>query len=242
MINFKNVDLGYGRAPVLKNITCDIRARDVVGLVGPNGAGKTTFLRGVLGLLPARAGDLAIDRSQRFAYVPQIDDLNLYWPLTVREVVSLAARSQNIFGRLSEIDRAAIDEAMDGTDIAALAETRFSTLSGGQRQRAILAQAISRRPDVLLLDEPTRGLDVAVEQDFLALVKKLHAKKNLTLLIVTHTLHIPLNFADKILLFKNGAVITATPDELVKTKKLDELYGINFIHQETAGVRWVAPQ
>ena len=239
LIRFQDADLGYGRTAVLKNVSLGISSGEAVGLVGPNGAGKTTFLRAVLGLLRPLKGAVRSDRNRRFAYVPQADGMDLFWPVTVRGAVELAVRSRRPFGRMTAGERAAVQSAMEKTGVSAIGDLLLREASGGQRQRTILAQALSQEPDVLLLDEPTRGLDVVAERDLLALIEGLKSK-TLTILLVTHSLQIPLNMTERILLFKDGAVIDACTEELIQTKKLEQIYGVPFLHHEHIGQRWIA--
>lgn len=242
LIRFSSATLGYGGDAVLENVDCDIAEGDYVGLVGPNGSGKTTFLKAVLGELRPSGGTVETNRRRRFAYVPQAEEINLIWPLSVREVVSLALRSRRLFGRLKAEEERAVEVVMARAGIADIADRRISDVSGGQRQRAILAQALAQSPDVLLLDEPTRGLDVVVERDFLAMVADIRRAGSLTILLVTHTLHIPLNVCDRVLLFRNRRTVQASPEELVRTDRLGEVYGVPFIHGESDGYRWTAPR
>jgi ABC-type Mn2+/Zn2+ transport system ATPase subunit len=239
LIRFQDADLGYGRSAVLKGVSLGISSGEAVGLVGPNGAGKTTFLRAVLGLLRPLKGTVHSDRNRRFAYVPQADGMDFFWPLTVRGAVELAIRSRRPFGRMTGGEEAAVRGAMEKTGVSAIGDLLLREASGGQRQRTILAQALSQEPDVLLLDEPTRGLDVVAERDLLTLIEGLKSK-NLTILLVTHSLQIPLNMTERILLFKDGVVIDAGTEELVKTKKLEQIYGVPFLHHEHNGQRWIA--
>jgi zinc transport system ATP-binding protein len=242
LIRFDRAELGYGKRTILRDVNCSIHPGDCVGIVGPNGSGKTTFLRGVLGLLKPTGGVVAIDKKKRFAYVPQVEDLNYYWPVTVREAVALPAASRRLFGRVSAEEGKNIDSSIEKTGISNISGLLLSEASGGQRQKAILAQALCQKPDVLLLDEPTKGLDVVAERDFMALIRDLRKEEKLTILLVTHTLQIPLNFTEKIFLFKEGRVFGTTPDELVKTKKLEDIYGVPFLHDEKDGFRWVSPR
>lgn len=241
MIRFDGVDLGYRRSPVLTQIECAIEPGDFIGLAGPNGSGKTTFLRAVLGLLSPLRGTIEVDRRRKFAYVPQLDDLNLLWPLTVEEAVLLPLRGRRLLGRVTPDERRMADEAIDRTGLVSLRAARLSELSGGQRQRTILAAALAQDPDVMVLDEPTRGLDVRAETDLLNLVAGLQRQKRLTVLLVSHTLQIPLNYADKILLFDRGRVHTATPHELTQTDRLERIYGLPFVHGAMGAVRWISP-
>jgi ABC-type Mn2+/Zn2+ transport system ATPase subunit len=232
--------IGYGRSPVLRGVSCRVEAGESVGLVGPNGAGKTTFLRAVLGLLRPAAGTVSVDRSKRFAYVPQAEEFNPAWPLTFRETAELALRARRLFGRRAAGDAAAVEEALDRAGVGALADRLFRDGSGGQRQRGLLAQALSQRPDALLLDEPTRGLDVVAERDFLALLAALK-EGGMTILLVTHSLHIPLNLCGRILLFKDGAVYDDTPEGLMGKGRLEGIYGVPFACVERDGRRWAEP-
>ncbi|HNC73837.1 MAG TPA: ATP-binding cassette domain-containing protein, partial [Elusimicrobiota bacterium] len=114
-------------------------------------------------------------------------------------------------------------------------------VSGGQRQRAVLAQALCQSPDVLVLDEPTKGLDVMAERDLLDLIAGLRSQR-LTILLVSHSLQIPLNFTDRILLFAEGRVVDTTPGELTTTNRLEEIYGAPFAHLEQEGMKWAMPR
>lgn len=235
------VTLGYSEAPVLSGVTLDIPAGGFTALVGPNGGGKTTFLRALLGRLDPREGTVTMDRAKRIAYVPQLDAMNMHWPLTVGEAVSLALRARRPFGRLAAEDTAAVAEALALAGLEAAADRPLRAVSGGQRQRAVLAQALAQRPDALLLDEPTKGLDVAAEGQFLDLLKRLKEERGLTILFVTHALATALNHASQILLFHQGRVVPTTPEALVTTRVLEDVYGTPFVHAERDGLRFVAP-
>jgi ABC-type Mn2+/Zn2+ transport system ATPase subunit len=242
LIRFDHARLGYGKRAVLDGVDCAIQRGSFVGIVGPNGAGKTTFLNTALGLIPPLAGSVKVDRSRPFAYVPQIDKRNLMWPMTVREIVQISLRAGRLLGSLSDEDERSAEWAIDRAGVADLADRPLRALSGGQRQRALLAQALARRPEALLLDEPTQGLDVVAERDFLDLLLKLHKEESITILFVTHTLASALNCADALLLFTKGKVVATTPDELARTDRLTEIYGIPFHHRVIDGVRWVFPE
>jgi ABC-type Mn2+/Zn2+ transport system ATPase subunit len=241
LIRFEKADLGYGRRAVLRDVNMEIRRGESVGLVGPNGCGKTTFLRSVLGLIPSLGGRLERDRSARFAYVPQADEMNLLWPLRVRDVVELPARARRRFGRATAADRAAADAALRRAGAADIAERLMREVSGGQRQRAAIAQAIAQAPDVILFDEPTKGLDVVAERDLLGLIAGL-AEEGRTLFLVSHSLAIPLNLSRRVLLFHDGRVVDSTPEEILTSHRLEDVYGVPFGHAEQDGQRWVYPR
>ena len=241
VIELKEVELGYRGKPVVRRLNCVIERGDSLGIVGPNGSGKTTLLKAILGLIPPLSGEIHTDMSLRFAYVPQTEMLSLRLPLTVRDVVYLALKSRRSLGWITADERQAAERAMERVGIAPIRNQTLRDCSGGQRQRAILAQALSQKPDVLLLDEPTKGLDVASEHAFLSLMEELKAEENLTILFVTHVLQIPLNYMKKILVLSQGVGVLSTPDELISTRKLDEIYGVTFVRAGASGVRWATP-
>lgn len=235
------VMLGYAGAPVLSGVSLEIPAGGFTALVGPNGAGKTTFLKALLGRLSPREGTVSVDAAKRLAYVPQADAMNLHWPLTVGEAVSLGLRARRPFGRLRAEEEAAAARALAQAGLESAAGQPLRAVSGGQRQRAVLAQALAQEPDALLLDEPTKGLDAAAERQFLDLLKRLKEDRGLTILFVTHALPTALNHASQILLFHQGRVVATTPQALVSTRVLEEVYGVPFVHAEKDGTRFVAP-
>ncbi len=240
LIHFKDASLGYGRHVILKGLNLHIEDGDAIGLVGPNGCGKTTFLRAVLGGLRPLSGQVDRREGPRFAYVPQAEEMNLLWPLTIRDVVELPARALRWGGRLHDEDRDRAQVAMARSGVAPIADRLLREVSGGQRQRTAIAQAVAQSPDVYLLDEPTKGLDVVAERDLLDIVAGL-SEGGKTVFLVSHSLHIPLNLSKRILLFHQGRVILSTPKEIIGSKQLEEVYGMPFVHMEQEGQRWVVP-
>lgn len=241
LIQFDKASLGYGSATVLRDVSLRIEEGESVGLVGPNGCGKTTFLRTVLGLLPPLAGRVDRRAGPRFAYVPQADEMNLLWPLTIEDVVLLPFRASRWGGGLLPEDRHRAKEAMTRSGVSSIAHRLLREVSGGQRQRTAIAQALAQAPDVYLLDEPTKGLDVVAERDLLALVAGL-SEGGKTVFLVSHSLHIPLNLSKRIVLFHQGAVISSTAEDILRSKRLEEVYGVPFVHMEQNGQRWVVPE
>ncbi|MBB3159224.1 zinc/manganese transport system ATP-binding protein [Microbacterium proteolyticum] len=151
----------FGGTVALDGVDVDIPAGSLTVIVGPNGAGKSTLLEVLAGAREPSAGSVDVGAHSR-AFVPQRADVSEHLPLTVRDVVSVGAWGRTgALRRIAASDRAAIDTAMQRLDIAPLARHPFASLSGGQRQRALLAQGLARRAGILLLDEPTTGLDAA---------------------------------------------------------------------------------
>lgn len=214
MIEVRDASFGYGGRPVVSGVSCRIERGSFSGLVGPNGSGKTTFLRGLLGKGTLLSGTVTVAEGARFAYVPQADSMNLFWPLTLRQTALLGLRSRRPFGRMTQEELLSADLALERTGLSGLGELSLREASGGQRQRAVLAQAIALSPDVLLLDEPTRGLDIQAESALIKLIEELRRERGLTVIMVTHSLSIPLNHAEKILLFGDGKASWKTPAEV----------------------------
>jgi zinc transport system ATP-binding protein len=215
LIAARGLALGYGGEPVIRDVSFAVRAGEYWCWIGPNGCGKSTLLRGLLGLLPPLAGALELaprlaDHA-RIGYVPQRGELSDALPTTVRELVGLGL----VRSRVPRAERGeAVREALAQVGVLELAERSFWSLSGGQRQRALLARALVRRPELLLLDEPTEGLDVATKQALLATFDALHQSARIALVVVTHRHEIARDHADHVALFADGRVV-AGPREAV---------------------------
>src|SRR3954464_8827232 len=161
LIQFAGATLGYGRRAVLTNISFDIPEGDFLGLVGPNGAGKTTILRALLGSLTPLSGTVSRATTLRFGYVPQRDQVDYNFPLKVLDVVMMGRYDRIGLGRRpTQDDRDRACAAPEHVGIINLAENPLGALSGGQKQRALIARALVGEPNVLVLDEPTNGMDL----------------------------------------------------------------------------------
>jgi zinc transport system ATP-binding protein len=194
VIEAHHLSVGYHDAAVVRDVDLLVRAGERVAVLGPNGSGKTTLVRGVLGLATLMGGRLELfgvpaerfSERARIGYVPQRLALGGSVPATVREVVSsgrLARRGW--FGRATAADRAAVDDAIATVGLADRAGANVAELSGGQQRRVLIARALASEPDVLVMDEPTAGVDVA-SQEALAATLGLLADRGVTLVVVTH--------------------------------------------------------
>jgi zinc transport system ATP-binding protein len=215
LIEAHGLALGYGDEPVLRDVSLSVRPGEYWCWIGPNGCGKSTLLRGLLGLLAPSAGTLVIAKRladhARIGYVPQRAELSDALPTTVRELVTLGL----VRSHVPRAERAAaVEMALAQVDLAERAEQSFWALSGGQRQRALLARALVRQPELLLLDEPTEGLDVATHDALLATLAALRASGRIALVVVTHRHEIARTHADHVARFADGRVL-AGPRETV---------------------------
>ncbi|HET9515713.1 MAG TPA: metal ABC transporter ATP-binding protein [Gemmatimonadales bacterium] len=227
LVEFRDVTLGYGHRPLLRRLEFDIAEGDFLGLVGPNGSGKTTLLRALLGTLEPLSGVIRLAPGIRFGYVPQREQIDPRWPLRVIDVVLMGRYHRIGLGRRpSAADRTAALNALEHVGIADLAERHLSSLSGGQKQRALIARALVGAPTVLILDEPTTGLDLVSTTQILSLVRELHERDRITVLMVSHMLNEVANYVDRLGLLVNGEIRLGPVDQILTEKALTELYGI----------------
>jgi len=217
----------YGRRTILSGVDIDVRAGDFWFLLGPNGQGKTTLLRCLLRLVRPSAGTLwvnpAIGGWSGIGFVPQRCDLNPTLPTTVREFVLLGL--VGVHCRSAErADRLAW--ALDRVGLGGQERADYWSLSGGQRQRALVARALVRKPKVLVLDEPTNGLDVTTEDSLLTFIADLNAREQLTVLFVTHDLAVAARHGSHFALFHDGTATTGPVDQVLRPETLQRTYGI----------------
>jgi len=195
IISLEDVCFSYEGMKVIERLNFVARERDFVGLAGSNGAGKTTLLKMLVGLLKPESGQIKLFGTplaafrdwQRVGYVPQKSNFNPLFPATVSEVVTSGLYNRStIFKRVGAAEKRKCSAALEALDISALAGRKIGQLSGGQQQRAFLARALVGSPELLILDEPTVGVDVETQDSFVRLLTHLHQHHHLTFLIVTH--------------------------------------------------------
>jgi ABC-type Mn2+/Zn2+ transport system ATPase subunit len=227
IVRAAGLSLGYGQRTVLAHVDLQIRQGEFWFFLGPNGEGKTTLLRAILGMIRPQAGQLwvhpELSDRERIGFVPQRCDINPTLPTTVREFVLLGLVGIHT-GRNDETFR--LEWALDKVGLSGLGGKDYWSLSGGQRQRALVARALVRRPSVLMLDEPTNGLDLAAEDAVLRLLAALHRQDRQTVLFVTHNLAIAARYATHIALFHGGEVAAGPRQEVLKRHILERIYGV----------------
>jgi ABC-type Mn2+/Zn2+ transport system ATPase subunit len=225
LLRFDDVALGYGEQAVLRGLSFHVCRGEFLGIVGPNGSGKTTILRAILGLLRPLTGAVTWSARPTLGYVPQREQIDTIMPVTAMEV-ALMGRAPRLgpLARLRSADREIARRALERVGVADLAPRLFRDLSGGQQQRVLLARALASEPDLLVLDEPTNGMDLASEHAIVELLTALNREAGLTIMLVTHLLPIVLNAASAILLIEDGRVLYGDADEVLQEDKLSELY------------------
>jgi ABC-type Mn2+/Zn2+ transport system ATPase subunit len=224
LIRFDRVTCRYGKEPVLVNVDLTVSEGDFVGIVGPSGSGKTTLLRAIAGVVRPIAGSIVRDRSATIGYVPQVETVNWYFPVTVREAVLMSRIDGRVLPWASERDLREADEVLDRLGIGDLGDRHIRELSGGQQQRVFVARAMLRRPKLLLMDEPTSGVDVRTRHDVMHLIHELH-HDGLAVVITTHDLngiaaHLPL-----LVCLNREVIATGRPQEVITPDVLERTYG-----------------
>ena len=227
LVTFDHATLGYGRRVVLRDLSFTINEGDFLGLVGPNGSGKTTVLRALLGTHPPLSGTVFQAPGLRFGYVPQRDQVDYDYPLTAVDVVLMGRYDRIGLGRRpAPEDRARAMQALEQVGIPELAGQHLKNLSGGQRQRTLIARALVGEPNVLVLDEPTNGMDLVSTTQILGLVRDLHERSGLTVLMVSHALNEVANYVERIALVINEGFRIGPTAEIMTESVLSGIYGI----------------
>ena len=232
VIALDSVTFGYTATPVVEDITLRIDPGEYVAVVGPNGSGKSTLMRLMLGLLDPDAGEARLfgepadefDDGDRIGYVAQHASASKEMPITVREVVKMGRFPHVGFGRLSEADWEIVDDAIETVGMTAFADRRVTQLSGGQRQRAFIARALAGEADLLVLDEPTVGVDVESVTAFYDLLESLN-DDGITVLLIEHDLGAVTEHADRVVCLNREVYFDGSTDEFVASDALGRAFG-----------------
>jgi zinc transport system ATP-binding protein len=214
-VRFKAVSFSYGTAPpVLREVDLEVERAEFVAIAGPNGGGKTTLVRLAVGLEEPTRGRVEVF-TRRIGYLPQRAQTGIDAPLTVRELVTAGRASYaRLFGPLSARDRVAVREAIDRVGLTPQAERRLAILSGGQQQRAFIAKALAGGPELLVLDEPTTGVDAEAQDAVAALLQQLRDELGVTILYVSHEFGAVEQFVKRLVLVRGGIVFDGPPSNL----------------------------
>jgi ABC-type Mn2+/Zn2+ transport system ATPase subunit len=217
LLRLRNVSLGYAGRPVLEHVNLELARGEFVALLGPNGAGKTTLLRGIVGLIPAMAGTIEYDfdrRTSPLGYVPQRETLDPAFPLTVFEVVLMGTYARlSALRRVGARERRAAHHALELVGLGAVADHRFADLSGGQTQRVLIARALASEPSLLVLDEPTAGIDAEATAAIMRVLRRLNRDEGLTVLLVTHQVAVLRDVVHAVIWVQDGAAIRGGLEE-----------------------------
>ena len=227
-----DVTFGYTTTPVVEDISLRIEQGEYAAIVGPNGSGKSTLMRLVLGLLEPDSGSARLfgepahrfDEGSRVGYVAQQASASKEMPITVREVVKMGRFPHVGYGLLSASDWEVVDRALDVVGMSAFADRPVTQLSGGQRQRAFIARALAGEADLLVLDEPTVGVDAESVDAFYALLETLN-DDGITVLLVEHDLRAVTDHAERVVCLNRRLRFDGPTEEFVDSDALAETFG-----------------
>ena len=239
------VTFGFGRketavqAPVLKNVSLTIAAGEVLGILGPNGSGKSTLLKILMRILIPQQGRVELfgqphaacsqaGISRRVAFVPQ--ETQQAFPFTISEMVLMGRYPHHNrtwgLGWESNQDRAVAMQAMNDLGVSHLGPRLITNVSGGERQRAVIARALAQEPEILLLDEPTAFLDLHHQLEIARIIRRLNRERGLTVVLVSHDLNLASQYCDRLLLLREGEIVTVgSPEEVIAGESLERVYG-----------------
>jgi len=214
LVQVRNVGVQFQQLIVLKNISLDVRRGEIITLIGPNGAGKSTLVRIVLGLLLPQSGSIFQQSKLKIGYMPQKLNIDPVLPLTV-------ARFLNLSGKKPAI----IEQVLEEVGAVTLLKRPLQNISGGEMQRVLLARALLRTPDLLVLDEPIQGVDVAGQYELYELIAKIRFQRGCGILMVSHDLHLVMAATDYVVCLNQHICCSGHPETVSQHPAYLELFG-----------------
>jgi ABC-type Mn2+/Zn2+ transport system ATPase subunit len=224
LVQFNHVTCTYGTGAVLDHVDLTVGRNDFVGVVGPSGSGKTTLLRALLGSVRCVGGQVITIAELRLAYVPQVETVDWNFPVTVAEVVAMSRPGRGRWGRQTGEQRREVDDLLDRLGLSGLATRHIRELSGGQQQRVFLARALVQRPQLLVLDEPTSGVDVRTRHEVLHVLADLH-QEGIAILLTTHDLNGLAAHLPRVVCLNRRVIADGTPLAVLRPDVLEQTYG-----------------
>lgn len=235
LVRLDRVTCTYGSTPVLVNVDLRVAPGQFSGIVGPSGSGKTTLLRVLLGTLNPVAGSVHRLAALRVGYVPQVETVNWSFPVTVAECVLMARTRGRILPWRSRSEHREVCEVLDRLGIGDLAERHIRDLSGGQQQRVFIARALLGQPELLLMDEPTSGVDVRTRHEVLHLLDDLH-RDGLAIVLSTHDLNGIAAHLPHLVCLNTEVLGQGAPRDVLTADVLEATYGARMEILEHAGM------
>jgi ABC-type Mn2+/Zn2+ transport system ATPase subunit len=238
IVQLDHVCVSYRELVALEDVSLKVARGEFLAVIGPNGSGKTTLLKIILGLVRPASGQVSVfgrapwelgGDQWRIGYCPQVLAVDLNFPVRAGEAVLMGRYGRiGLLRRPSAVDRAAARRAMERVGIADLAERPIAHLSGGQRQRVFLARALAAEPELLLLDEPTTGVDVAATESLYELLRGLH-DTGVTILVVSHDVGVVASYVDGVACVNRRLVAHGRPEEVLASDALEQMYGCDAV-------------
>ncbi|WP_306115351.1 MULTISPECIES: metal ABC transporter ATP-binding protein [unclassified Roseovarius] len=215
LITVENLSVRYGAHQALHDVNLVVEANEIVTVVGPNGSGKTSLLRAIVGALPAASGSIARKPGLRIGYVPQRLHVDPTLPITAERFLRLPRHA----------GRVALEAALERTGVPDIGPKQMSQLSGGQLQRVLLARALVNQPDLLLLDEPTQGLDQPASAAFYRLIEEVRHETACSILMISHELHVVMAASDRVICLNGHVCCQGSPEIVSSAPEYRALFG-----------------
>ena len=216
LIQLNQINVRIDEREILKNVDFSINEKEIVTLIGPNGAGKSTLIKVILGIVKPNSGQISNKKNLKLAYVPQKFNPSHSLPLRVKDLLNL-----------EKCDPAIKAEIIQDTGIARLAESKVQQLSGGERQRVLLARALLRQPNILVLDEPMQGLDIQSEAELYDYVRSLPERYHCSILIVSHDLQWVMQGTQRVVCLNKHICCSGLPDSIQQHPEYQAIFGTN---------------
>lgn len=225
-IHLENITAAYAHERVLQDVTLTFNSGDIIAIIGPNGAGKTTLLHLILGLIKPVGGKITISGAPRIGYLPQrlLEDRHI--PVSVEEWLQVAGGNFSLWP-LCNTKTKKIDPTLQEFDLIPIRHRRLDTLSGGELQRVMLAASLIKKPDLLILDEPTTGVDAAKENALESILKSQIHDHGLSLIMVSHDLHWVSRIAKKIICLNRSHCVIGEASQMLQQHVLTSIYGLD---------------
>jgi len=224
LIEVSGVTFGYGGAPVVKDVSYVVEPAEFTGIVGPSGSGKTSLLRLLLGTVRPQHGTITRAPGVAVSYVPQLESVNWNFPVTVEQCVLMSRSSKRVLPWATAQEKADVARVLDRLGISDLGHRHIRELSGGQQQRMFIARALIRRPDLLLMDEPTSGVDVATRHEILHLLDDLNGD-GLAIVLTTHDLNGMAAHLPNLVALQQRVIAAGPPRDVIVPDVLERTFG-----------------
>jgi ABC-type Mn2+/Zn2+ transport system ATPase subunit len=233
-LSVENLCVKINNRHLIENVTFSVEEGSIVAIIGPNGAGKTTLIKAILGLIPYKTGSVKLfghpfkhnDSHVKVGYVPQHLAFDRSFPLTVSELLSFTVPPLYWFSFYKKKEkRKHIASLLETVGVHELIDRNIGSLSGGELQRVMIAKAIVNDPKILFLDEPASGVDIEGQERFHDLIRRLNKERRLTVILISHDLHVVYRFADNVLCLNRRLICSGEPSKTLTDEVIKSVYG-----------------
>ena len=217
LVSTKKIFVKYGSHVVLRDVSITVKAGEIVTIVGPNGSGKTALVKTIIGAIEPSSGSLSLKKDLRIGYIPQRLNIDRTLPMTVQRFLNLTQK----------VSIETCQASLDAAGVSGLLKMQMANLSGGQFQRVLLARALQGSPDILILDEPTQGLDQAGSADFYKQIEMVRNERGCSVLLISHELHVVMSASDKVICMNGHICCSGAPEAVAEMSEYHDLFGAN---------------